>query len=57
MAFNSISKALVFNPLTDSVYSQQDVELAQPIPPASDFIITEDGYFIVSESGEKLITE
>lgn len=49
---------VVFNPITDSPYvAQFDVGINN-IPPASEFMITEDGIFMITESTlDFMITE
>lgn len=45
------------NPLTKSLFQVTWTEGESPIPPASEFIITQTGDFIVAETGERMITE
>jgi hypothetical protein len=45
------------NPLTHNLYNQGLGEGDAPVPPSSSFIISETSIYIVTESGDKLITE
>lgn len=48
-----------FNILTDSVFIAQNKNPSAvgPLPPVSEYIITESSDFIITEGGDNLITE
>jgi hypothetical protein len=51
----AIAYGTVHNPLTDSPFMQQfDIGFPTP-PPSGDFMITEDGQFMLTETGGNLM--
>lgn len=57
MATHNFPLGINHNPIVVNLYNYDESDVDHPIPPSSNFIITEDDDQIVSESGDKLITE